>query len=137
MPMQFPVLSAGKNLGSAEVLQVLVIRDDVNGSTGTFEVVSPDPESLEDCQEFFVMGVVVEFRGSESPGMESHRVDFAGISLNGEDGAQSVVGGISLYNDRTVRNPVSENGSGSESGFQSFKRLLGISGKVPGNTFAG
>ena len=68
-----------------------MICDHIDRSTGTFEVVSPDTESIEDRQQFFVMSVIVEFRRTESAGMESHRVDFTGISLDGEDGAKGIV----------------------------------------------
>ena len=43
-------LSAGKNLGSGKIFEVLVVSDNVNQNTGTFEVVSPDTEGLEDCK---------------------------------------------------------------------------------------
>ena len=90
-------LTAGKDLGCGKVFQVIMIHDHVNRSTGTFEEVSPDTESLKDCKQFFVMGVIIEFQGTEGAGMESHGVDFTGISLDGEDGTQSI---IMLYEDR-------------------------------------
>ena len=58
-----------------------MIRQDVNWNTGALEVVSPDMEGLDDCQEFFVMGVVVEFQRGESSRMESYRVNLAGVKL--------------------------------------------------------
>ena len=73
----------GKDLGCGEVLKVLMICDHIDQSTGTFEVVSPDTESIEDHQQFFVMSVIVEFWCTESAGMESHRVDFTRIKPSG------------------------------------------------------
>ena len=64
-------LSSGKDLGRGEVLKVLMIRDHVDRSTRAFEIVSPDMESIEDCQQFFVMSVVVEFRRTESAGWKA------------------------------------------------------------------
>ena len=58
-----------------------MVCKDINWNTGAFEVVSPDMESLEDCQEFFVMGVVVELWRGESLRMKSYRVNFAGVKL--------------------------------------------------------
>ena len=84
-------LLLGKDLGRGEILKVLMIRDHIDRSTRTFEVVSPDTESIKDCQQFFVMSVIVEFRRTEGAGMEGHRVDFAGIGLDGEDGAKGIV----------------------------------------------
>ena len=43
-------LMAGKDLGCGKVFQVLMIHDQVNRSTGTFKEVSPDTESLKDCE---------------------------------------------------------------------------------------
>ena len=54
-----------------KIFQVLMICDHVDWSTGTFEEVSPDTESLKDCKQFFVVGVIIEFRGTEGAGMES------------------------------------------------------------------
>ena len=89
---------AGKDFCCGKVFQVLMIHDHVDRSTRTFEVVVlPDMESLKDCEQIFVMGVIIEFQSTEGVGMESHRVDFTGISLDGEDGTQSI---IMLYEDR-------------------------------------
>ena len=85
-----------------------MIHDHVDWSTRTFEEVSPDMESLKDCEQFFVVGVIIEFWGTEGAGMESHRVDFTRISLDGEDGTQSVIRGISFYNDRFIGDPVGQ-----------------------------
>ena len=38
--------------------------------------------------------------------MESHRVYFTGISLDGEDGTQSIIGSIGFYYDRFVGDPM-------------------------------
>ena len=46
-------------MDSRKVFQIFVIGDDVNLAFRAFEVVSPDLECLEYCEEFFVMGVVV------------------------------------------------------------------------------
>ena len=83
-----------------------MIHDHVDWSTRIFKEVLPDMESLKDCEQFFVMGVIVEFQGTEGAGMESHGVDFTGISLDGEGGTQSVIGSIGFYDDRFIRDPV-------------------------------
>ena len=92
-------LTAGKDLGCGKVFQVLMIRDHVDRSTGTFKEVSPDTEGLKDCEQFFVMGVIIEFWGTKGVGMESHGVDFTRISFDGEDGTQSIIRGIGFYDD--------------------------------------
>ena len=99
-------LTASKDLGCGKVFQVLMIHDHVDRSTGTFEEVSPDMESVKDCKQFFVMGVIIEFWGTEGTGMESNRVVFTGIGLDGEDCTQSVIRGIGFYDDRFIGDPV-------------------------------
>jgi hypothetical protein len=49
--------------------EFFVVNDNVDWSSGTFKIMLPLLESLEDGQEF----VVVEFRGGKSAGMESNR----------------------------------------------------------------
>ena len=114
-----------------------MICDHVDQSTGTFEEVSPDMESLKNCEQFFVMGVIIEFRGTKGAGMESHRVDFTGIGLDGEDGTQSIIRGIVFYDDRFIGDPVGQDRCGGESRFQGLKGFPGSISKVPWNTLAG
>lgn len=59
-------LDWGRNsdhLAASKVFQILVVGDDVNQSSGTWQ--RRYLESLGDSQEFFVMGVRVEFRGGK------------------------------------------------------------------------
>ena len=93
-------LSTDKGLGSREIFQVLVVRDHVDRSTGTFKEVSPDMEGFKDGKEFLVMSIVVELRSTEGVGMEGYRVDFSGVGFNQQDGSESIVRGIGLNNDR-------------------------------------
>ena len=130
-------LTAGKDLGCGKVFQVLMIHDHIDRSTGTFKEVSPDTEGLKDCEQFFVMGVVIEFWGTEGVGMESHGVDFTRIGLDGEDGTQSIIRGIIFYNDRFIEDPVGQDRCRGESGFQGLEGFLGRIGKVPWNTLVG
>ena len=130
-------LLSGKDLGCGEVLKVLMICDHIDRSTRTFEVVSPDMESIEDHQQFFVMSVIVEFQRTESAGMEGHRVDFTRIGLDGENGAKGVVQGISLNNDRMVGNPMGEDRCRGKCRLQGFKRFPSRVGEIPWSTFSG
>ena len=114
-----------------------MICDHVDQSTGTFEEVSPDMESLKYCKQFFVMGVIIEFQGAEGVGMESHRVDFTGIGLAGKDGTQSIIGGIGFYDDRFIRDPVGQDRCRGESGFQGLEGFPGSIGKILWDTLAG
>jgi hypothetical protein len=68
-----------------------VIGDHVHRSSAAFQVLMPVLEGLEDCEEFLVMSVVVEFCGVKGVGMESDRVNFTIRGVNGEDGGESIV----------------------------------------------
>jgi len=65
-----------KEFGGGKVFKVFVIRDNIDRSSRTLEVVAPNAESFEDHEEFLVMDVVVELRGIEFAGVECHWVDF-------------------------------------------------------------
>ena len=47
--------------------------------------------------------------------------DFTGISLDGEDGTQSVIGSICFYIDRFIRDPMGQDRCRDERGFQGLE----------------
>ena len=47
-----------------------MIRDDINRSRSSFEVVSPNFEGFENGQEFLVVYIIVQLRRVEGPGVE-------------------------------------------------------------------
>ena len=82
------------------------------------------------------MCVVVEFGSGEGTRVESHRVDFTRVELDGENCTQSLVGSISLDNYWFVWNPMREDRGGYEG---SLERLEGFSsgvGEVPLYSFS-
>src|SRR5271168_276924 len=83
------------------------------------------------------MSVVIDFSGSENPGVERNGVNFAGIINNRQYSSKSVIRSISLNDKRLIGSPVRENGSGSESGLESIERSASFVGKGPRNTLAG
>src|SRR5215467_10612812 len=116
-------LSTSKNLRGGEIFQILVVRDNVDRERSTFKVMSPDTEGLEDGQKFLVMSVIVSLGGVKGAGVESNRVDFTVFRDHGENGHESIVGGISFDNELGVRDPVGENRSGSEGLLQCLERF--------------
>ncbi len=54
-----PHLAAVQKLGCGEIFEIFVVGDDVNGSHGTFEVVTPNAERFVDSKELLVMNVIV------------------------------------------------------------------------------
>src|ERR1700733_3112755 len=95
-----------KEFGSSEVFQIFVVGDNINRSSGTFKIMPPPLESLEDGQEFFIMSIVVKFRGGKSAGVESNGVDFSIGERNGENCGDSIVGRISFNRHRSIWDPV-------------------------------
>ena len=128
-------LPPSQELGGYEVFQVLVVGDDVNRSCGAFKIVAPGPKSLMDSEELLVMGVIVELRSGQSPGIVGDRPDLLVRTTNGENASDSIVGGVCLYDDRSVQNPMGEDRSGGEGVFEVLEgRATGVT-EVPGNTF--
>ena len=124
-------LSTSKDLGSGEVLQVLVVGDDVDRKGGTLKVVSPNSKSVENSEKLLVMSVVVKFGRGESMRVESERVDFTVGSDNGKDCAEGIVGSVSFHNKLSIRNPMSKNRSSSKSTFKCFKGSAAIISEGP------
>ena len=82
---------------------------------------SPDTESVKNGQKFFIVSVIIQFRARESAGVEGHRMNFTRVGLNGENGAKSIIGGVSLNNDGLVGDPVGKDRGGCESRLEGFE----------------
>jgi hypothetical protein len=54
-------LALSKDLRSRKVLQILVVRDNIDQKGSTLEIMTLMREGIENCQEFLVMRVIVEF----------------------------------------------------------------------------
>ena len=85
-----------------------MVRDDIYGGGGAFQVITPGGECLKDRQELLIMSVVVQLRSGEGAGVKSDRVDLVVGASDGEDGSDGVVGGVGLYHDRSIGGPVNE-----------------------------
>ena len=96
-----------KDLCSRKIFQVFVVGNNINWSCRAFKVMSPDMESFKNGKEFFVVGVVVQFGRGESMEVESNQMYFIGVVGDGENGTKCIVGGVSLNNDRMIRDPMS------------------------------
>ena len=106
---------ACKDLGCGKVLEVPVIGDNVNWDSRTLKVMSPMFEGFENCEELFVMNVIVAFRFVKCSGMECNQVQVAGGSRNGKDSSECIVRGVSLDCNGGVRDPMREDRSCGES----------------------
>ena len=84
------------------------------------------------------MDIIVELCGREGARVEGDRMDLV-LNDYGEDGSQSVIGGVSFHNDLSIGVPLNEDRSGGERGLQGVKGslalvcpcpLCGLSGKT-------
>src|SRR6266481_5916759 len=89
-------LMARKDLGRGKVLEVPVISDNVDQDSRTLKVMLPTFEGFKNCEELFVVNIIVVFWFVKHLGMECNRVQVAGGSRNGKDGGECVVRGVSL-----------------------------------------
>src|ERR1700746_3597905 len=98
-----------------------MVGDDIHRSGGTFQIMTPGVESLEDGEELLIVGIVVEFRSSQCPRMECDRANLTILTTNGNDTGNGIVRGIGFHNDGVVQQPMSQNGGGSEGVFEALE----------------
>ena len=130
-------LVARQKLSGGEVFQIFVVYDDIYGGSGAFQVMPPGGECLKDHQELLIMSIVVQLRSGKGVGVKDDGVDLIIGASNGEDGSDGIVGGVSLYRDRSVGGPVNEHQCGGEHIFQAEEGLLTVIREVPRNSFSG
>ena len=94
-------------------------------------------EGFENGQEFFVMGVVVEFSGVEGVGMKHDGMDFSIHGENQENCCQSVVGGIRLEDHFSIGYPLSEYWCMGEFFLELLKGFTTSFVEVPRGAFSG
>jgi hypothetical protein len=58
-------LAACEHLGGGKVLEVLMVSHHIDRGGGTFKIVTPGAESLEDGEELLIMSVVIQFWRAE------------------------------------------------------------------------
>ena len=58
-------MSAIERLGLAEIGEVLVVSEDLDGEGGTMEIVAPRLQGANDSKEFTVVNIVISFGGGE------------------------------------------------------------------------
>ena len=83
------------------------------------------------------MGVIVELQSGQSLGIVGDRPNLLIRTTNGENASDGIVGGVCLYDDESVQNPMGEDRSGGEGIFEVLEdRATGVT-EVLGNTFVG
>ena len=72
----------------------------------SLKVVSPASECFINCQQLFVINVIVQLSTRKGSGMESDRMKFTIQVVHGKNGHKSVIRSIVFHNQRVVGNPV-------------------------------
>jgi hypothetical protein len=112
-----------------------MVSNNINQSSGTFKIMTPNLEGFEDSQEFFVVHIVVQFCGRKGLGMKSNWVHSI-VSEDGEDCFKSIAGGIGFHNEQSVRNPLDEGRSRGEGRLEAVEGLLTRIRPVPRGALA-
>ena len=77
-------LAARHLLWFAEILEVLVVRQDSNRMSGTKEEGAATLEPKDNARQFTVVDVVVSFRWEETAGVEHYRMHTVGVFLRND-----------------------------------------------------
>ena len=117
-------LPPGQYLGSRKILKVLMICNNVDGIGWTFQIVLPNLESFKDGKQFLVMCVIVQLCHSESVRVKGNWMNFIIFVNNGEDCSESIVRGISFYDELSIRNPMSKDRSGGKCFLERVESIL-------------
>jgi len=99
--------------------------------------VSPNFESLKNGKQFLVMYVIIQLYCSKSAGVKGNQMNFIFFINNGKDCSESIVQSISFYNELSIRNPMSENGSRDECFFERVESIMTGGVKIPQNILLG
>src|SRR5260221_9184574 len=94
-------LSSSDLLGLTEVLEVLVVGEDPDLVFSSEEQSTTTLESKDDPCEFFIMHIVVLFRGEKASGVEGDGVHPI-LVLLGNDDSQGVPGCVGVHDKRFV-----------------------------------
>ncbi|KIO05145.1 hypothetical protein M404DRAFT_141637 [Pisolithus tinctorius Marx 270] len=96
----------------------------------------PMVESLEDSQQLLVVGIIVEFWRGHGAGVESDWAEFTVGAGDQQNASNGIVGGVSFHCKRSIRDPMSENGSRAEGILQAEESRAALLGKVPRSTLS-
>ena len=117
-------LTASEDLSDRKVGKIFVVSDDIYQKMWTLQVVSPNLECLKDCEKFFVMNIIVEFRSGKDAGVEYDRIDIGICRIDRKDSPECIVRSISLNNNLGIQHPVRKHWCKHESLFKDCKYQL-------------
>ena len=80
-----PCLLSHEKLHCSEVFQILVISDNIDQGCRSLKVVSPVLECFLNCQQLFVMNIIVQLSTGKGSGVESDGMKFAVQVVHGKN----------------------------------------------------
>ena len=86
-----PHLPLDQYLGSRKILKVLIICNNVNRISQTFQIVSPNLEGFKDSKQFLVICVIIQLCCSKSVEVKSNQMNFVFFIHNRKDYNESIV----------------------------------------------
>jgi len=116
-------LPPGQHLDSKKILKVFIVCNNVDGIGWTFQVVSPNLKSFKNSKQFLVMCVVIQLCYDKSMGVKSNWINFIFFVKNQKNCSKSIVQSISFYDELSIKNPMSEDGSKSECLFERIESI--------------
>jgi hypothetical protein len=101
-----------------------MVGDNVYRKGRALQVVPPMFEHFKYCQKLVIVHIIVEFGTRKCSGMKCDQVKFTGHIKCREDSTEGVVRGVSLHDQRLVRNTMRHNWGRSESLLEKLEGLL-------------
>ena len=117
-------LTASEDLGGGKVGEIFVVNNDVHWKMWTLQVVLLNLECLKNCEKFFVVNVIVEFRSGKGVEMECDEMDIRICRIDRKDSSKCIVGSISLDNNLGIQHPVCKHRCRHKSLFKGCKCQL-------------
>ena len=97
----------------------------------------PNLESFKDGKQFLVICIIIQLCCSESMEVKNNWMNFIFFFNNRNDCSKSIVQSISFYNELSIRNPINEDGSGSECLLERIESIMTGGVKLPRDVLLG
>ena len=96
----------------------------------------PNFESFKNGKQFLVIYIIVQLHCSKSVGVKDNQINFIFI-YNEKNYSKSIVQSISFHNELSIRNLISENGSGDKYFLERVENIMTKGVKPPENILLG
>ena len=108
-----------------------------NGIGQTFQIVSPNLEGFKNGKQFLVIYVIIQLCYSKSARIKGNWMNFIISVNNRENCSESIVRGISFYNELSIGNPMSEDRCRGECFLERVESIFTGGVKLPRSVLPG